>query len=295
MSQGYIVAVSSFVIFGLSPLYWHLLHPVHHEVIIFHRLLMSALLAGTATVWNSRQSIHNLLPSAGKRFIPVTSILCLSNWGLCIWTINQGYVLDASMAYFIAPLISIVLAAWRLGERLTANQKHSIAFLTTVICVRAFTAGESFGLLLSLGIAATFSLYGYVGKSITAPIYTRLFWECLVGLSVILSFKPHVVEGLFLYQPSHLAKLLMCTGPATLIPLGLYVWGTRLMPLSSLSILQYICPTLMFFLGWGYFQQETSWGDLTFYLGIWLGVAYYIFNPVHRWRTVRQTWVTPRA
>ena len=204
------------------------------------------------------------------------------NWSLFVWAVNSGHTLDASLGYYLNPLMSVAAGMLLFRERIGTAGWIAIALAGAGVAVQTVAHGSL--PLAALGMATSFCLYGVIRKRVAADAQTGLFIECLVLLG------PSLVYGLWLQSSGagHALKpmagmLLFLGGPATVAPLVTFAWAARRMPLSTLGFLQFIAPTLQFITGVAFGEALPPLSLLAFAL-IWAGVAVYA---VTAWRKLR--------
>lgn len=285
-------AFGAYLIWGLFPAYWKALAAVAPDVIIAHRIAWSFVFV--AILLTLRRRWGEVLAAVRKRrtlgVLAATTTLISSNWLLFIWAVNSGHVTEASLGYYINPLINVVLARLFLGERLRPLQ------LAAVFVAAAGVAFFTFGLgvipWVSISLAVTFGLYGLLRKQ--APV------ESLAGLSVetALATVPSVAwllfaaEGPVFGATTREALLLVGAGAATAIPLLWFATGARRLRYSTMGIIQYVAPTCQLALAvLAYGEPFTPRHAVTFAL-IWAAVGLYAFDAAWNGRP-RQAAIAP--
>jgi chloramphenicol-sensitive protein RarD len=289
---GALFAFFAFLIWGLSPVYWKALGQVDALEIILHRVIWSFAFL-MPLVWFGRQ--WNDFKNALKRprimgILLITSILVGANWLIYIWAVNNGRVLQASLGYYINPLVNIVLGMVFLGERLRRAQ--FVAVVLATLGVINLTVSHGVFPWVSLALAFSFGLYGLVRKVAAVGPLAGLTVETLLltvpaGLWVFHLHQNHT--GAFLRSGGHIDLLLMGTGILTATPLLLFNLGAKRITLATLGFIQYTAPTGMLLLGITMFGEPfTRIQAVTFGL-IWIALAIYSWDTVriHRQRSSR--------
>ena len=210
------------------------------------------------------------------------AVLIITNWSLFVWAVNAGHTLDASLGYYLNPLMSVAAGMVLFRERIGTAGWIAIVLATIGVAVQTLAHG---GLpLAALGMATTFCLYGIIKKQVAVDATTGLFFECAVLAG------PALAYGLWLQatgqghmQHPLAAALLVLAGPATVAPLITFAWAARRMPLSSLGFIQFISPTTQFILGVAFGEALPPLSLLAFAF-IWSGVAVYALTA---WRKTR--------
>jgi chloramphenicol-sensitive protein RarD len=283
MNKGILAGIGAYTLWGLFPIYWRLLEQDPAIEILAHRMVWSLVfIAAILTVqreWNwLRQAIHNRRTVATYT---LAAILLSINWYTYIWAVNAGYVVEASLGYFINPLVNFLLGVIFLGEKLRRGQ--IIAVILAILGVAYLTV--SYGSLpwISLVLAFTFGMYGLIKK--TAPL------ESMHGFSLetIVLFLPALGYllyreasgvGAFVHQGVVVTLLLILAGPVTSIPLLLFGYSARRIPLSMLGFIQYITPTMQFLLGVLVYFEPFPKARLVGFCIIWLALILYSLEGV---------------
>lgn len=252
MNAGIAYALGAYFLWGLLPLYLHLLAPAGTVEILAHRVLWSLLTVLVLLVALRRLDwIRAALaqPRTLLRYV-ATSLLISCNWLVYIWSINSGHVIDSSLGYFINPLVNVVIGAVLLNERLRAGQQAAVALAAAGVAWLTILAGAPPWIGLSLALC--FALYGLLRK--TAPL------GALEGFAVETAVLAPLAAGYLLWRqsqgtlafaagPPALRWLLAGAGPATAIPLLLFAAGARRIAFSLLGLLQYLAPTMQWICG----------------------------------------------
>ena len=245
--NGIIAAATSYAIWGVVVIYWKLIHGVSAWETLTHRVLwclvfltpiVLALGRGPAiwTALSSRRSLLALLASA---------TLIAGNWGIFIWAVQEGRIVETSLGYYINPLLAILLGVVMLGEHLSRWRMAAFALAAAGVAVQAVALG---GLpWISIVLATSFATYGYVRKVVKVEALDGLFVETLLvapfaGIYVwLLAEHGELAFG----QGEWTQTLLLAgAGPVTAIPLWLFSVGARKVRMSTLGFLQYIAPTI---------------------------------------------------
>ncbi len=281
---GALFAFLAFLIWGLSPIYWKALHGVGAFEIILHRILWSfAFLMPLVCVGRRWAEFKRAIKSPKMLLILLTtSILVGGNWLIYIWAVNNGRVLQASLGYYINPLVNIFLGMVFLHERLRRAQALAVVLATLGVLNLTFRYGTF--PWVSLALAFSFGVYGLVRKVVRVGALVGLTVETLL-LTVpagIWVFHLHQIQsGAFLFSGIKIDLLLLGTGILTATPLLLFNLGARRITLATLGFIQYTAPTGMLVLGITVFGEPfTRIQAVTFGL-IWTALA------IYSWDTVR--------
>lgn len=251
--KGLWVAAGAFVIWGLMPLYWHLLKAVPSLLIVAHRVVWSALLVAAWLFFaRGRDWFSAVLRQPRLAGMLALSGLCIGfNWGMYIWAVNAGHVVESSLGYFINPLLNVVLGTVFLHERLRVLQWISVAIAAAGVLWLTFHYG-SFP-WIALVLAGSFGLYGLIRKLAAVESVTGLGFEnailFLPALAVVCWSETRGQGGFFDAWWPRLDALLLIGGALTALPLIGFAYAVRRVPLSTVGLMQYIAPTMQFLCG----------------------------------------------
>lgn len=277
---GTVFAAGAFIVWGVLPLYWNALSRVAAIEILAHRLLWTSVTVSVFLIVLRRFRLPQLLRDRALRpRLFMSGMLLGVNWFIYIFAVNSGRVLDASMGYYINPLVSVLLGTIVLGERLTLA--HGTAVLIAFAAVVFTVVSEGIVPWVALVLAGTFGLYGLLKKQLPAAPLNALAAETSflvpVGL-VIIALRG--VSGTWAFaanESSTIVHVLLLggAGVVTALPLYLFAEGAARIPLSRIGFLQYLAPTLMLGLGVFVFGEPfTTVQAVTFGL-IWSALLLY--------------------
>lgn len=290
MQQGVLYAAAAYVLWGIFPLYFKLLQTVAPLEILAHRIVWSigflALLLLARRHWQwlgaalrDRRVLQRFAASAA---------LIACNWFIYIWAVTNNRVVDASLGYFIAPLANVLTGRLVLNERLSRLQWLAVALAAAGVGWLSWQLGSV--PWVALGLAASFSSYGYLRKTASLGALEGLTLEtlllaplALLGLGLAAS-QGH--SG-FAAASLPLQLLLMAAGPFTAIPLLLFAAGARRIPLTVLGMLQYLGPTLQLMLGVWLYHEPFAGARAQGFMLIWLACALFSADLVWRGRHAR--------
>ena len=209
-------------------------------------------------------------------YVGLCAVTISLNWYLYIWAVNSGYVIEASLGYYINPLAVILLGSLVLKEKLTKAQK--VAFAFALVGVLNLTIHYGRFPLVALALATTFALYGLFKKLAATEAFLGLTMETILitpfAALFILQNEMNGV-GVLGNVPIHVILLLTTAGIATATPLIFYAQATNAIPLSVVGLLQYIAPTISLFLGVFIFKETFTSNHFISFALIWTGLAYY--------------------
>ncbi|KQM27728.1 MULTISPECIES: EamA family transporter RarD [unclassified Sphingomonas] len=279
--RGLAFGVGAYVLWGLLPLYFRLLGPIDAGEIVAQRVLWSALLVAVLVVavgrgsqlraaFANRRALANLVASAA--FIAI-------NWLVYVWAVLHGEVLAASLAYFLNPLLNVLLGVVLLGERMNRTQAAAVALAGAGVAL--FALGSSWiALGISLSLAISFALYGLIRKTVSVGaleglmVETTLLAPIALGYLLFLSGK----QPLAFDQGAGMAGLLVLAGAVTTAPLLLFAAAARRLRLATMGMLQFLAPSLQFLLAILVFGETLTPVRMGCFALIWAGLAVYIIG-----------------
>lgn len=281
-SLGTLEILFSYVCWGFLTLFWGLLSQVHPVYILAQRIFWSMGLLFVALLFTRRFFLLRISINKKTVFTCLVSGLLVSlNWGLYIYAVNSGHVLDASLGYFIQPLMVGLIGIFFFRESLGFWDKGAYLFsFAGLVCMIVYAGTLP---LLAILIAATFSIYGAVKKSLQVDPVVSLFLEtlCVTPLALILIIwmdASHLGSlgilhgGAFLFLP-------LC-GLVTLVPLLIYSAGIKKVPYYLSGILMYLNPTIQFLIGVIFYKEIPSFGEKISFSLIWFGILLSILSKI---------------
>ena len=277
MLTGILSAGSAFLLWGVFPLYLKTLKAVPSLEILSHRVLWSvvflSLILALRRQW-AWLSVVRHRPRIALLFAASASMLGI-NWVVYIWAINADRIVDASLGYFIAPLFNVIFGVM-LGERLRAGQWSAVAIAAAGVIWLATSTGQIPWIALTL--AFTFGLYGLLHKTASLGALEGLTVETLTMLPLSAAFLLIPDSGsshAFISSGMFTSLLLIAAGPVTAVPLLLFAYGARRIPLSLVGILQYIGPTIQLLLGIWLYHEPFGGNKLLGFALIWIALGIY--------------------
>ena len=284
MQAGMFYAFASYALWGLFPLYFKALQEIPPVDIVMHRMFWSFLFL--MIVLACRKQWAWIVPVMRQPRVIVgfvaSALLLATNWTTYVWAVNNNHIVDASLGYFISPLVSVMLGFVFLRERPRAIQWLSIAMTFSAVLWLTWQAGHPPWISLALG--ASFGSYGLLRKTASLGALPGLVLETALVLPLTVAYlgwSSFHGQNSFMAASTASQWLLVAAGPITSIPLLLFAAGARRIPLSLLGLLQYITPTLQLMLGvWLYGEPLNGdtligfsiiWGALFLYSaeGLW--------------------------
>ena len=278
---GLVYAALAYVIWGLFPIYFHALARVDALQIVMHRSLWCFVVvwAGLLAMGRLQWVLDVVRQQRLLGQFMLSALLLSTNWLLYVWAVNHGHVVEASLGYFVTPLVNVLLGTWVLKERPRRLQWIALAVAACGVLWLTLTLGRP--PWIALGLAGSFGTYGLLRKTASLGALEGLALEtaviapvALVALAVISA--PHGgLPGLFAGLDTATIAWLLLTGPLTAIPLLLFAAGARRLTLATLGTLQYLSPTIQFLLGVTWFGEPLQGTRLVGFVLIWLALAVY--------------------
>lgn len=279
--RGFVFAFSAYLLWGLLPLYLKALGHIPAFEVLAHRIIWSIPIGALILICLGR--VGDLrLALKNKRTLTmatVTAALISVNWGIYIWAVSSGHALQTALGYYINPLVNVLLGALFLGERLTKPQMAAVALACAAVVVLTVSAGEL--PWVSLALALSFGFYGFLRKTLPIGPSEGFMLEVLIlaipsALYIgwtILQGQSHMTGG----SASDIG-LLLFAGPATAIPLVLFASGAKLLRFTTIGLMQYMAPTIVFFIAIFLFGEPFSQVQLVAFVMIWVALAIYTWS-----------------
>jgi chloramphenicol-sensitive protein RarD len=273
------MGLTCYLLWGLLPIYWKSIEAVNSFEILANRIIWSLLfMIGVLLVshkWGAFVQECRAIRADRKKLATVILAGCVItfNWGLFIWAVGHGRIVETSMGYYMNPLVNVLLGVVFLGERLTNWTKVSVALAAIGVCFMLAKVGVF--PWISICLALSFGLYGYIKKTLVVTTTTSILLETLVVVPLALAYVGSLsLEQAAAWQtaPTRSIALLIGAGAATAIPLLLFTGAAKKLPLSMLGFLQYLSPTLTLLIGIFLYQESFTWGHLLSFGWIWLGL-----------------------
>jgi len=280
------------VVWGLSGLYYKLLSHVPPIEVLSHRTLWSAVVFSVVVlVQGQGAALRDLLTGRRLALVVLAALMISANWFLFIFSVQTGHTVEASMGYYIFPLVAVALGMVAFGERL--GRLQAVAVALAALAVVLLTMGLGVAPWIALAIAGSFGLYGLVKKRLGAPPVASVTAEVLVlaplaALWLWAGATGQVQEfgrpgGHFLDSPAT-AALLMVSGVLTAGPLMLFTYAVPRLRLGTVGVMQYLNPSLQFLVATVIFAEPlTRWHVMAFAL-IWAGLGLYSLDALRRSR-----------
>lgn len=277
--SGLLYGVAAYAWWGFAAIYFKLVGAVPPLEILAHRVVWSVvvllLLVSAMKRWPSMLSIARHPRSLG--WLSISTLLIAVNWYTFIWAVTRNHMLDASLGYFINPLVNVVFGFLVFGERLRRWEKIAVGLAALAVTWLTFSAGVVPWVALIL--AVSFGLYGLVRKLAHVPslealtVETALLLPVAIGYLAWLSSRGAISFG----DSTGLDLLLVAAGPVTALPLLWFAIAVRHLRLATVGLLQYIAPTLQFLLAVAVYREPFAGTKVIAFALIWIAVGIYSF------------------
>ena len=275
VNKGLLFGVSAYIIWGLLPLYWKLVEEAGAYEILAHRGIWSLLICVSLLALRKQlKSAYEMVRSSRTfSLLFLASGLLTINWGVYIWSVTVNRVVEAALGYYITPLINVTFGVLLLREKLRPAQWIAVALAAAGVVI--LTLGYGSLPWIALVLAISWGSYSLIKKSLNLGALETL------SLETLFAFLPNLVF-LLIIQGNGSAEfgstwtisiLLFGAGAATVIPLLLFNGSTTRLPLSTVGLLQYITPTIMFFIGIFINDEDISMTKVIGFAFIWLALA----------------------
>ena len=287
---GFIYGIAAYILWGFLPLYWKLLNKIPATEILAHRILWSFVFLWTILYFSGNLQKYKEVFKDRLNIVRIScaTIFITINWGTYIWAVNSNHIVEASMGYYINPLIVIVLGVVVLKEKLNTWQRVSLIMATIGVCIITISYGQI--PWISLILALSFGLYGLMKKMIPVASTVGLALETALLMPftlIYIIFRQVSGVGALGNVSTVTTFILIGTGIATALPLLWFAKGTRRIPLSSMGFLQYIAPTISLALGVFVFKEHFTKTHIVSFGFIWGGLIIYSISQVNQMRKKR--------
>jgi len=285
--QGVIYALCAYTLWGFAPLYFKYIDHIDPLEIIMHRIIWSFALLLLLVLTMGQMSVLKDILARPKQLVvlAIASVLVGSNWLIFIWAVNNDRMLEASLGYFINPLLNVALGMLFLGERLPRLQLFAVAIAFFGVSIQVVL----FGTIpwISLALAGSFGVYGLIKKKIKLKALTSLCIETaiLTPPAIVYWFFLESESSSFVSNQWSLNLTLISAGIVTTLPLLAFGAAATRLPYYVQGLFQYIGPSLMFILAIVVFNEELDQTKLITFGFIWLALFVFVFDI---WRKARK-------
>lgn len=287
--RGFLLALAAYLLWGLLPFYMKAVAHLPLAEVIAHRIVWSVPIAAAVLVWAGRTADFKAAIRSPRTIAmaALTAALISVNWGIYVWAIAMDRTVETALGYYINPLVNVVVGALLLGERLDRLQIAAVALAAVAVTVLTIEGGKL--PWVSLALAFSFAAYAFFRKTLPiGPSQGFLLEVLLLSVpalgyitSLIATGQDHFVHG----TATDTALLIGC-GPITSVPLLLFAFGARLLRLSTIGIMQYIAPTIVFLIAVLIFNEPFGTVQAIAFGLIWAALAMYSWS-MFRGREIR--------
>jgi len=280
-ARGFTAAVAAYLAWGFLPIYFKALHGVPPLEILAHRIAWSVLLLGGILWWRGRLGLL-----AQARRVPwwllASTLLIAVNWLTYIWAVTSGHLLEASLGYYVNPLVNVLLGVAFLGERLSRRQAAAVGLAAAGVAVLVVRAGTLPWVALTL--AVTFAFYGLARKKAGLDAMAGLLAEtALLAPAAVGLLALRAADGSGAFgQAAGQSALLVAAGAVTALPLVWFAMGVQRLPLSAMGLIQYLSPTCQFLLAVALYGEPFTGAHAAAFALIWLALGLSTWDLVRR-------------
>nr|WP_312292198.1 EamA family transporter RarD [Clostridium chromiireducens] len=282
-TTGVIYAVTAYILWGILPVYWKFISSVSSIEILSNRIVWAFVFTILIIIVTKQWSELKLIAKDKKQmfYIFIASILIAINWGLYIWAVNSDKIVDASLGYYINPLLAVALGVIIFKEKISYWTGAALTIASIGVIVKTVQYGKI--PWISLGLAISFGLYGAIKKSVKANSIIGLTLETAMLTPVAAAYivSRHVSGlGAFKTEGTLVILLLIGAGVVTAIPLLLFASSARRLPLSLIGFTQYISPTISLIIGVFVYNEGFTTVDMIAFCFIWAALIVYSFSQI---------------
>jgi chloramphenicol-sensitive protein RarD len=287
-TKGVIYAIAAYTLWGVLPVYWKLIDSVFSMEILSNRIVwafvFTIVIIGVTKQWEELKLIAK--DKKQMLYILIASILIAFNWGLYIWAVNSDKIVDASLGYYINPLLAVVLGVVIFKEKLSFLQGGALFIAAIGVIIKTMQYGKI--PWISLGLAISFALYGATKKSIKANSIVGLTLETIMLTPAALAYiGVRQLSGVSAFQKEGVVVILLLIGAGvvTAVPLLLFASGARRLPMSVLGFTQYISPTISLVIGIFVYHEGFTAVDVVGFCFIWVALGVYSISQIREVRS----------
>jgi chloramphenicol-sensitive protein RarD len=286
--RGFFLALAAYSLWGLLPFYMKAVAHLPLIEVVAHRIIWSVPIAACVLVWLGRTADFKTAIRTPRMLAmaALTAVIISVNWGIYVWAIAADRTVETALGYYINPLVNVVVGAVLLGERLSRAQVAAVALAALAVVILTVEGGKL--PWVSLALAFSFAAYGYFRKTLPiGPSQGFLLEVCLLSVPALIYAGWLIATGTdhFISGSSRDLALLVGCGPVTAVPLLLFAFGARLLRLSTLGIMQYIAPTIVFLIAVFVFHEPFGTIDAVAFGLIWIALAIYSWSMLSGRRT----------
>ena len=276
-SMGYVYALQAFFAWGILPIFWKLLSNVSALEILAHRIFWSFIFLVFLLLWTKQKNVLNLLKQKKtRRSLLISSLLIGLNWGLFIYAVNANQIVEASLGYYINPIVNVLLGMLVLNEKLDKLKLSALLIASIAVIYLTIDFGEF--PWIAIVLACTFGFYGLVKKTAGLEAIPALTIETLLltpFAAIFIGYKLWTGTGALFSISLTTDSYLMLAGIVTTLPLYWFTKGAQRIPLSALGFMQYIGPSLMLLIGVVIYGEVFRYEQAIAFGLIWFALVLY--------------------
>lgn len=288
--RGVLAGCSAHMLWGVAVLYWRLLAELPAVTILAHRMMWSCLFVVILLLVTRRGGEVRAALTGRRTLLTLCACACIlsCNWGIFLWAVNRGNVVETSLGYFITPLLNVFMGRVLLGERLSRPQATAILLALAGVLWRVASYGHV--PWIALVLALTFAVFGYLQKTVRVEAAPSLFIETVVLLPFAFLWLNLAHPGEMGGMSGHGALrplLLMGTCLFTALPLVLFSYAARHITLAAVGIVQYLSPSINFLLAVTLMGEKIMPGDMVTFPLIWAALVLYTWDALRSMRRMK--------
>jgi chloramphenicol-sensitive protein RarD len=280
-TRGFFFALGAYTFWGVQPIFMKAVAHIPAAEVVAHRIVWSVPIAGLVLLLLGRTADLKAALRSGRTLLmaAVTASLITFNWGIYVWAIAVDRAVETALGYYINPLVSVLMGAVLLGERLSRPQIVAVGLAALAVVIMTVYAG---GLpWVSLALALSFAVYGFLRKTLPIGPSQGFFLEvlilCLPALGYIAWLEFNGENHFVASAPGDMVLLMLC-GPITSVPLLLYAFGAKLLRFSTIGIMQYIGPSIVLLIAVFVFGEPFGGVRAVAFGLIWAALAIYTWS-----------------
>lgn len=280
---GYIAVIGCQLAWGFLPMFWHALMPIDSAIIILYRILTMFIycLIAAKFQYSWKRIFEPLKDKAIRRKYFTAGFILTINWSVYIWAINSGRVVQASIGYYIEPIVICLFGIVFFHEKITKYNAAAMFMALIAIAVILFHFRQLPG--VALGLALTWATYSAIKKTAEQPPMISLVYETMlyaaIALVIIIVLECRGMGGLSYNVPGKYA-LMMLSGLVTCIPVGLFAVAAKKVSLFVIGLAQYISPTITLFIGIFIFREPIDKVQILAFVIVWIGLVFFTMGEV---------------
>ena len=279
-NDGLVAALMAYIFWGIFPIYFKIIDAVPTTEVFAHRIIWSIpfgfFILIVSNQWSEIKRVFKT-PNILK-FLVLSSSLISINWYIYILAVQSGEILQASLGYYINPLLYVLVGILFLNERLRISQIIAIGIAAIGVLTLTFSSGKF--PWISIVLATSFTLYGVIRKKVDIGAMPGLFIETLFILPFACLYMFYLFENNVLYfgvNNLNISLILILAGPFTIFPLFFFAYAAKRLKLTTIGMMQFLSPTMQFIIAFTYGERLTSAGIICF-ICIWLAIMLFIYD-----------------